>query len=87
MSASGNDNGNISGNGNKEKISLWDFFSFYLMKAFNWECKGRLTNMITYVKNWKQKNLRLRKCKQNASYSDCFEAPRWENQSVSMYQL
>lgn len=36
MSASGNDNGNISGNGNKkEKISLWDFFSFYLMKAFN----------------------------------------------------
>lgn len=44
----GNDNDNISDNGNKrEKDSLWIFFFFHLMKTFNWKFKKRLTNMIT----------------------------------------
>lgn len=43
MSASGNDNGNISGNGNKkEKISLWDFFFFLFDESLQLGMQGKI---------------------------------------------
>lgn len=43
MSASGNDNGNISGNGNKkEKVSLWDFFFLLFDENLQLRMQGKI---------------------------------------------